>query len=129
MDLSGQPSALSKEDGMIGEMVETLIRQIPEKYPHIRHPQVLRARVTGAEEDGQWEEPARIRDALGDREGTMIRKQYRYVVQIMDEQGNRDEDFPVIPSVMSRMYIPVGSMVAVALMQGVPDLYILGVCR
>lgn len=114
---------------MISELVQTILKKVPESYPHLQYPSVLRARVTGVSEDGEWEEKLEITDDNGTRDSTLRHKVYRYTLRIIDENANEASDFPAVPDVVSRMEIKIGETVAVALMSGRMEPYILGVCE
>jgi len=115
-------------EAMISELMNAVLKKIPEKYPHMQYPQVLKAIVTGVSEAGAWEEELKLQDADGIRDCVLIHKKYSYTLQIIDDSGNRDALFPTIPSVVSSLQIPAGTVVAVGMMNGLPDPYILGEC-
>lgn len=114
---------------MISELMNAVLKKIPEKYPHMQHPQMLKAMVTGASEAGEWEEEVKVQDADGIRDCILVHKQYSYTLHIIDDSGNRDSSFPTIPSVVSRLQIHEGAIVAVGLLNGLPEPYILGECE
>lgn len=112
---------------MVNEMMEVLLKKIPEKYPYLQGPAIVPAQVTSAGEAGEWTEECRISDDIGTREATVTHKKYRYTLQVIGDSGERDASYPAIPSVISRLEIPVGTRVAVAMLRGLPEPYILGV--
>ncbi len=114
---------------MVQEMMQALLKKIPEEYPHLQHPPLLKAQVTGRSEAGEWEEKLEITDELGTRESILKRKKYLYTIQVLDESNNTDTDFPVIPTVSSREEFFVGEIITIGLISGRPDPCILGVCE
>lgn len=83
---------------MLEEFTRAAVEKIvAEDYPHIKLPAVVYATVKQRESAGEWN---------------------KYTLTILDRFGNRDESFPVIPGVMSKMGLEVGRTVAVALAYG-----------
>lgn len=113
---------------MVEEMLNTLLAKIPEKYPHLKNPEILRGRIAKVSEGEEWEETIEIADTYGKRKCTLYRKTYRYSIRILDSAGNAHEDFPAVPDVYSREYYPPDSIVAVAMLGGRPEPFILGAC-
>lgn len=126
--LSAQRFVLKGEE-MVQEMMQALLKKIPEKYPHLRHPAVMKARITGKQETGEWEEKLEVTDELGTRECVLKRKKYLYTIQVLDSVDNADAAFPMIPAVSSRQELAIGEIIAVGLLSGKPEPVILGVCE
>lgn len=92
---------------MLEQMINgTIDKKISVDYPHLRYPALVKARVTRASEYGSpW---------------------YRYNLKILDKNGEVDEHFPEVPEVLSRQRYEKGATVAVGLLYGELDPYILG---
>lgn len=114
---------------MIQEMMRALLKKIPEEYPHLQHPAVMKARITGKREAGEWEEKLEVTDELGTRECVLKRKRYLYTIQVLNDSDNADVAFPMIPAVSSRQELSVGETIAVGFLFGKPEPVILGVCE
>ncbi len=114
---------------MIQEMMRALLKKIPEEYPHLQHPAVIKARITGRQEAGEWEEKLEVTDELGTRECVLKHKKYFYTIQVLNDMDNADAAFPMIPAVSSRQELNIGEVIAVGLLSGKPEPVILGVCE
>ena len=114
---------------MVQEMMLALLNKIPESYPYLHHPSVMKARVTGKQETGEWEEKLEITDEFGVRECVLKRKKYLYTIQILNAIDDADTVFPMIPAVSSRQEYSVGEIVAIGLLSGRLEPVILGVCE
>jgi hypothetical protein len=91
---------------MLKNFVEVNMEQIlREKYPHIRHPAGVYARVVNARE----------------KNGT-----YTCTVQILDSGMNRNTDFPEIPGVTTKISLQAGDIAVALLMYGGCDVFIIG---
>lgn len=126
--LSAQRFVLKGEE-MIQEMMQALLKKIPEKYPHLQHPAVMKARITRKQEAGEWEEKLEVTDELGTRKCVLKRKKYLYTIQVLNNADNADAAFPMIPAVNSRQELNIGDVIAVGLLAGKPEPVILGVCE
>lgn len=114
---------------MVQEMMQAVLKKIPEVYPHLQYPPLKKARVTGKQESGEWEEKLEITDEFGTRECILKRKKYLYTIQVLDTADNADAAFPMIPTVSSREEFFVGEIITIGLLSGRPDPCILGVCE
>lgn len=91
---------------MVEEMVINVFnKQIAAKYPHLKLPAILSAKVTKA---------------------TKISNGNEYTLKILDKTGAIDEHFPEIPRVLSTLAVNVGSTVAIGLLYGELNPYIIG---
>lgn len=83
---------------MLEEFTKAAVDKIiAEDYPHLKLPAVVYATVMGQKSAGAWNE---------------------YTLAVLDRFGNRDESFPTIPGVMSKLGFEAGATVAVALVYG-----------
>ena len=114
---------------MIQEMMRAMLKKIPEEYPHLQHPAVIKARITGRQEAGEWEEKLEVTDELGTRECVLKHKKYFYTIQVLNDMDNADAAFPMIPAVSSRQELNIGEVIAVGLLSVKPEPVILGVCE
>ncbi|MFW5435204.1 hypothetical protein [Paenibacillus apiarius] len=91
---------------MLADMVNILIdKRIKEKYPHIQLSAGMLAEITKTQI------------------GTDI---HEYNLKCLDESRNINDQFPEIPGVKSNLKFEVGDIVAVLLMYGQLDVYIIG---
>jgi len=91
---------------VIEEMIINVLRkQIDKKYPHIKHPEAVLAKVISAASAGEW---------------------YKYSLRILDKKGVINEQFPAIPNVLSKVHVTAGKTVAVVLINGELNPFILG---
>lgn len=91
---------------MLEEMIKTVLEKaVKEKYPHLKLPGAVYARVTKAQDLGSY---------------------YEYNLKILDENGVIDEVFPEIPKVKSKLVIENGKTVAILLLYGQVNAYIVG---
>ncbi|WP_018752680.1 hypothetical protein [Paenibacillus sanguinis] len=85
----------------LAQMINTAVKkQIETDYPHLLYPAAVRAKIT---------------KAAGE-----------YNLKILDDNGVIDARYPEIPNVKSEQIFEVGDTVAVLLMYGQLDLYIVG---
>jgi hypothetical protein len=91
---------------MVEEMVKSvLLKTLTTDFPFLQLPDFMKARVTRATEIGEW---------------------YEYNLKILDKTGVIDERFPEIPGVLSKVYVEAGKTVAVGLLYGELNPYIIG---
>ena len=87
-------------------MVKSVIsKQLATNFPHLQLPAFMKARVTRAAASGEW---------------------YEYNLKILDKTGEIDEGFPEIPGVLSKVFIESGKTVAVGLLYGELNPFIIG---
>lgn len=92
---------------MVAEMIETGVKKVlAERYPHLLRPAVMYAKVTAAQDAGNY---------------------YVYSLKILDKNGEVDGSFREIPGVRSKVQADNGAAVAVALPYGELNPFILGV--
>ncbi len=97
----------------MGDMMKTFVdreitEQIQKKYPHLRHPAGVCARIVKAGADSRQ---------LGI---------YEYTIRILDENMNADTQYPEIPGVVSALSLEKDEVVVVLLLYGGTDVYIVG---
>jgi hypothetical protein len=80
-------------------------KQIQEKYPHMKHPAGLCARVTQSRESGG---------------------NYYCTLKILNEAMQEDNDFPEIPNVKTSVWLEKGDVAVILLLYGGNGIYILG---
>lgn len=101
---------------MIEDFVRVIMKQVSEKYPHIEHPAVMRARITSVRKlSNEYEEKYKLKLADGGEEKEYIIKgnYYSYGLAIMDAAGTLLSNFPAIPNVESRLQLKGGDAVTV----------------
>ena len=97
----------------MGDMMKVFVDreidgQIREKYPHLRHPAGVCARIVKAGADSG-------------QPGV-----YEYTIRILDENMNVDTQYPEIPGVVSALLLGKDEVVVVLLLYGGTDVYIIG---
>lgn len=94
----------------MSDMLKTFVNmaldeRIREKYPHLRHPACVYARIVKVcQADGIYE----------------------YTVRILDADMDTDEDFPEIPGVRSSLRMKEGDTAVVMLLYGGANVYVIG---
>ena len=96
----------------MGDMMKVFVDreidgQIQQKYPHLRHPAGVCARIVAI--------------ASASRAGN-----YEYTIRILDEGMNVDTQYPEIPGVVSALTLKKDEVVVVLFLYGGTDVYILG---
>lgn len=86
---------------------QELEQQIKENYPHLQYPPLMYAKVVY------------VQGNMPPREATL---------KILDKNKQPDSRFPEIPKVKTEIDIEKGDVVAIALLYGEFDPYILGRC-
>ena len=94
-------------------MLETFVRkgienEIKTNYPHIQHPAGMYAKIVQVKTDNE---------------------KYVYTLKILDKTLNVDNDFPEIPNVKSSIRAQKEDIVAVLLLYGGSDVFVLGRCE
>lgn len=118
--------------GMLENMIRGVMeRKIGEEYPQAQLPPVMLAQVSAVSESGNIKEEHRqvqVELEDGPRTGeTVIRKKgYVYSLRIIGRDGEPDSRYPVIPGVRSLIQADPGDTVAVAMLYGALDPYIIG---
>jgi hypothetical protein len=83
---------------MIEELVQTGVNKVlSEEFPHLLRPAFVCARITKAQDAGGY---------------------YVYNLKILDKTGEIDSSFSEIPSIHSKVQAATGATVAVALLYG-----------
>lgn len=91
---------------MVEEMVKNVLeKQLDSKYPHLLLPMAMCAKIVTAA-------------PMGDK--------YKYSIKIVDKNGDTDDQFPEIPGVYSKLSFEVDQMVAILLLYGELNPYIVG---
>lgn len=91
-------------DGYVKTTMEETLR---EEYPHIRHPALVKAKVTER----------------------MAKQGEAYVtLQVLTEDGEADGEFPLIPYVRTPLELKAGDTVIAGLLYGGCSLYVFGRC-
>lgn len=92
---------------MIKEVMKTGVNKtLQENFPHLLQPAVVCAKVTKAHNANNY---------------------YVYNLKILDKSGEVDSSFPEIPGVRSKVQADAGATVAVALLYGELNLFVIGV--
>lgn len=94
----------------MSDMLETFVRkgienEIKTNYPHIQHPAGMYAKIVQVKTDNE---------------------KYVYTLKILDKTLNVDNDFPEIPNVKSSIRAQKEDIVAVLLLYGGSDVFVLG---
>lgn len=91
---------------MLEEFVTTVIKKLMKtEFPHLEHPAAMYARVTKRTELGGY---------------------YEYNLKILDKDKQVDSRFPELPRIRSKQGHEVGDVVAVAMLYGELNPYIVG---
>lgn len=90
----------------MSDMLKTFVKKemeniIAKKYPHIRHPAGMYAKVTDT-------------------------KDHVYTIQILDAAGKEDADYPEYPGIKSGLALEKGDVVAVVFLYEGSSVYIAG---
>ncbi|MBS7140695.1 MAG: hypothetical protein KH110_10360 [Clostridiales bacterium] len=117
-------------------MLENMIRgvmerKIGEEYPQAQLPPVMLAQVSAVSESGNIKEEHRqvqveLEDGPRTVETVIRKKGYVYSLRIIGRDGEPDSRYPVIPGVRSLIQADPGDTVAVAMLYGALDPYIIG---
>ena len=120
----------------MGGMLETMIRgvmerKIGEEYPQAQLPPVMLAQVSDVSESGNIKEEHRqvqveLEDGPRTVETVIRKKGYVYSLRIIGRDGEPDSRYPVTPGVRSLIQADPGDTVAVAMLYGALDPYIIG---
>lgn len=120
----------------MGGLLENMIRgvmdkQISRDYPQVQLPSVMMAQVnsvseTGTSKEERWKMTIDLEDGPRTTEAVIQKKGYLYSLQIIGRDGEPDRRYPVIPGVYSFVPAKPGDRVAVAMLYGVLDPYIIG---
>ena len=106
---------------MLNEMIETILKQVKEEYPHIETPGAVKAAITSVKNsDKKYAEEVTLTDkATGEKkECTLERRYYQYTVQPVDNRGNVLDNYPPIPGILSDKKYDVGSQVSIVFTGG-----------
>lgn len=118
--------------GMLENMIRGVMeRKIGEEYPQAQLPPVMLAQVSAVSESGNIKEEHRqvqveLEDGPRTVETVMRKKGYVYSLRIIGRDGEPDSRYPVIPGVRSLIQADPGDTVAVAMLYGALDPYIIG---
>ena len=118
--------------GMLENMIRGVMdRKIGEEYPQAQLPPVMLAQVSAVSESGNIKEEHRqvqveLEDGPRTVETVIRKKGYVYSLRIIGRDGEPDSRYPVIPGVRSLVQADPGDTVAVAMLYGALDPYIIG---
>lgn len=118
--------------GMLENMIRRVMeRKIGEEYPQAQLPPVMLAQVSAVSESGNIKEEHRqvqveLEDGPRTVETVIRKKGYVYSLRIIGRDGEPDSRYPVIPGVRSLIQADPGDTVAVAMLYGALDPYIIG---
>ena len=118
--------------GMLENMIRGVMeRKIGEEYPQAQLPPVMLAQVSAVSESGNIKEEHRqvqveLEDGPRTVETVIRKKGYVYSLHIIGRDGEPDSRYPVIPGVRSLIQADPGDTVAVAMLYGALDPYIIG---
>ena len=118
--------------GMLENMIRGVMeRKIGEEYPQAQLPPVMLAQVSAVSESGNIKEEHRqvqveLEDGPRTVETVIRKKGYVYSLRIIGRDGEPDSRYPVIPGVRSLIQADPGDTVAVAMLYGSLDPYIIG---
>ncbi len=106
------------EEMMAGVMGKT----ISQEYPHLKLPAVVLATVSGAKKLSDTYEVKEL-EVTDEDSGRTFKAHYKafyyeYRLNVLDRFGERDDTFPTLPGVRSRLQLEPGTVVAVALVYG-----------
>ena len=108
---------------MLEQMVKAVVdKTIAADYPHLRLPAVVDASVSSARELPETFEVKELviynDDSGGSYRGHIVAHWHEYTLAVLDRFGNKDESFPPIPGIKSKIQFQAGALVAVALSYG-----------
>ena len=118
--------------GMLENMIRGVMeRKIGEEYPQAQLPPVMLAQDSAVSESGNIKEEHRqvqveLEDGPRTVETVIRKKGYVYSLRIIGRDGEPDSRYPVIPGVRSLIQADPGDTVAVAMLYGALDPYIIG---
>lgn len=118
--------------GMLENMIRGVMdRKIGEEYPQAQLPSVMLAQVSAVSDSGNIKEEHRqvqveLEDGPRTVEAVIRKKGYVYSLRIIGRDGEPDSRYPVIPGVRSLIQTAPGDIVAVAMLYGALDPYIIG---
>lgn len=118
--------------GMLENMIRGVMeRKVGEEYPQAQLPPVMLAQVSAVSESGNIKEEHRqvqveLEDGPRTVETVIRKKGYVYSLRIIGRDGEPDSRYPVIPGVRSLIQADPGDTVAVAMLYGALDPYIIG---
>ena len=118
--------------GMLENMIRGVMeRKIGEESPQAQLPPVMLAQVSAVSESGNIKEEHRqvqveLEDGPRTVETVIRKKGYVYSLRIIGRDGEPDSRYPVIPGVRSLIQADPGDTVAVAMLYGALDPYIIG---
>lgn len=118
--------------GMLENMIRGVMdRKIGEEYPQAQLPSVMLAQVSAVSESGdikeeRWQVQVELEDGPRTVEAAIQKKGYVYSLRIIGRDGEPDSRYPVIPGVRSLVQADPGDTVAVAMLYGALDPYIIG---
>lgn len=97
-------------------------RVIEEDYPHLSLPAILYAQITKATKlpETYTVDDIEITDETAGRTFTAhyIAHWYEYTLKMLDNSGNADDTFPILPGVKSKLKLNTGAVVAIGLAFG-----------
>lgn len=106
---------------MLEQMIQNIMQNVKEEYPHIEFPAAVRAVITSAKETGETCKADVIitqKDTGESKECTIEQHYYLYSVQPVDNEGNTLGNYPVIPNVKSKTTYKAGDTVTVVFTGG-----------
>lgn len=94
----------------MSDMLQTFVqkemeKQIQEKYPHIRHPSGMYAKVTQVRQSGE---------------------QFICTLKILDKAMNIDNDFPEVPNIKTGVELRKDDVAVILLLYGGSSVFVLG---
>jgi hypothetical protein len=120
-DLELMTGRKERSDIMLNEMIETILKQVKEEYPHIETPGAVKANITAVNDSGKkYVEEVTLTDkATGEAKEYVLEKcYYQYTVQPVDNRGNVLDNYPPIPGILSDKKYDVGSQVSIVFTGG-----------
>lgn len=114
-------------EGFASNMIR---KTIATQYPHLVLPAVLLASVVSAKKlDDTFDLQELVicnDESGGSYRGHITANWYEYALKVVDQFGNPDEGFPLIPGVRSRLQLKAGALAAISLPNGALDPAIIG---
>lgn len=110
--------------GVMEQFTATVIsKTLSEKYPHLKLPSVMLARVVSGRELADtytWAELTICSDepSGGSYKGHITAHWWEYTLELIDQAGTVEDGSPQIPGIRSRVQLQAGAYVAIALPSG-----------
>ena len=111
---------------MVEQMVRAVVqRLLAERYPHLDTPPVLLAEISSATKGPEYRQKVVVDDAGQQKEVELVGYEYVYTLHVLSDAG-RDQKYPALPKIKSKVEYAVGSKVVIGLLGGQLQACIIG---